>query len=262
MKRYIKIYLKLLHLSWASLIMYRANFINSIISANVWCFFNLLTVLFLTAKTSSVLGWSREELILLIGVSNIVVGIFYFLFSISLYEFANIVNLGTLDAILLKPIDSQFALSLWIASFQSLARVIFGIGVTTIILVQLHISPTPLNILIFLALVIFSTVLQYTIWFGVTTITIKFTTLSNINELLYHTNDFTRFPPEMFRAGRELLYFILFPFTLIAVVPVKTLLQKATIIDIFWLLLVSCLFFYLSRKFFQFTLRFYTSASG
>jgi ABC-2 type transport system permease protein len=262
MKRYIKIYLKLLQLSWASLLTYRSNFINSVIASLVWGFFNLLVIVFLTAKTSSVFGWTRDELIILVASANILLGIFYFLFSFNFQNFSQIVNLGKLDSILLKPIDNQFAISLWQASFQSISRVIFGICVLTYMLMQIHAHISPLQGISFFFLLIFGILLQYSIWFSVLTITIWLTTLSNLSDLLYNTNDLIRFPAEMFRQGKEFLYFIIFPFTLIVIVPVKVLLQKVTFLDIFCLLFFASTFFYLSRKFFTFALRFYTSASG
>jgi ABC-2 type transport system permease protein len=260
--RYFKIYFKLLQLSWAALLIYRSNFLNSIISGLIWSSFNLTAILLLTAKTSTVFGWTRNELVLLIGVSNILVGIFYFFFSINLYDFPNTVNLGKLDSILLKPIDTQFAISFWEAAYKGLVRMIFGICISVYMLSVMHIQVTIFSTLLFIIFLFFGIMLQYSIWFGITSITIKYTTLSNIADLLYNTNDFARFPPEMFRQGKEFLYFFLFPFTLITVVPVKSLLSRATMLDVFWLLCMTGLLFYLSRKFFNFALRFYTSASG
>src|SRR5579871_1430961 len=237
MKHYIKIYLKLLQLSWATLIIYRSNFLNSILSSLVWSFFNIFAIVVLTSRTSSVFGWTRNELITLVACSNILLGMFYFLFSPNFYTFSQIVNLGKLDSILIKPLDSQFAISLWQSSYQSLSRTIFGIIVVCFMLSQMHLHITLFTIIMFLCLLLFGLVLQYSIWFSVITLTMWFTTLSNLNDLLYNTNDFARFPPEMFRGGKELLYFIIFPFTLIVVVPVKSLLQKATVVDIFVLFL-------------------------
>lgn len=262
MKKYIRIYVKLLHLSWMSLMIYRANFFNSIISSVIWSFFNVTVIFLLTSRTPVVFGWTRSDLILLVAGANMMLGTFYFLFSINIREFSNVVNKGKLDSILLKPIDSQFSVSLWQSSYQSLARAIFGIIVASFVIFSTHITIPFVVLTIFPIFLFLGIVIQYSIWFAVTTVTIWFTTLSNLNDLLYNTNDLSRFPPEMFRAGKEFIYFLVFPFTLIVVVPVKLLLAKATNLDILLLSIFSLTFLFLSRKFFHFALRFYTSAGG
>src|SRR3989344_7547774 len=108
MKRYFRIYKQLCIISLSELLAYRGNFLNSLISSLVWGAFSIVSILLLTAKTKSVFGWTREEIILLTCSYSMLIGIFHLVFSRNFEYFSRIMDLGQLDTFLLKPLDSQF----------------------------------------------------------------------------------------------------------------------------------------------------------
>ena len=262
MKKYLRIYGMFLKLSWASMLAYRANTINGIISSIVWGCLNFLVMILLTSRTSNVFGWKREDLLLLSGTSTMFFGIYHFLFSRNFRQFSNIVSLGQLDSYLLKPIDSQFLLSVRESNYANLARVILGIGFISYIIVLYHIPVSIVSIIAYVFLLIFSLLMLYNIWFLFITLLVWFPDLSNILDFLYELNNISRFPPEMYKGGKELLFLFVFPLTFTLVVPVKTLIQKFTFIDVLSLVLLCLTAIFLSRKFWHFALKHYTSANG
>src|SRR6266446_10356316 len=147
MKRYLKIYLLFLQLSWASLLSYRASFINGVISNLVWSVFHIIAILLLTSKTSSVYGWSRNDLILLVASSNIILGVFYFFCTRNFHDFSETINKGGLDSLLVKPLDPQFSLSFQQVTFYSITRILVGLGVVVYILTSFNIHYTVMTIL-------------------------------------------------------------------------------------------------------------------
>lgn len=261
MKKYLRIYKTLLLLNLSTLIAYRANFVNSLISSLAWGSFSIISVLLLTAKNSTVYGWSKEELLILIGAYNIFVGIFHLLFSRNFDRFSTLIHYGQLDSILVKPLNSQFLLSLWFFNYTSLFRVLLGIFFTAYMLIQIHAVVSLTALIGFFIFGIFGILSLYSVWFIIVTITIWFTRLSNLIELLYSINGMTRFPQEMFR-GLKIGFFFLLPITLVITTPTKILLNKLSVVDLLLLFIFSLVLFYLSRKFWNFALRFYTSASS
>lgn len=262
MKQYFLIYKKLLQLNFATLVAYRANFINSAISTIGWGCFSVISILLLTSRSSSLYGWSREELLLLTAAYNIIVGLFHVLFSRNFERFSKVIHFGELDNILVKPKDSQFLLSFWLVNYTGIFRVIIGIGLALYILPLLHISVTSDMILMFILLSLAGTTLLYTIWFLVCTTMLWFTTLSNLIDLLYDLNGITRYPAEMYRQVSLYLFFFLLPFTVIITMPTKVLLRKILPLDILLLVGLCIIFLVLSRLFWRFALRSYTSVSG
>lgn len=262
MKRYIRIYLLLLRLNLSVLMAYRVSFVNSIVGTIGWGIISILSMYLLTINISNAYGWSKTDLLIAAGVYSVIIGIFHVLFSRNFERFSRIIHLGQLDSILVKPVDSQFLISMWLFNYASLLRVFVGGLFIFYILHVMHIVISFLNVLGFLALMTSSLFLLYAVWFTFTTFTVWFTNLSNLVDFLYGFSYLGRYPPEMVRQSRNVFLFIFLPLTLIATVPAKTIIQKASVVDITELLFFSFFLFFLSRKFWQFALRFYTSASG
>ncbi len=262
MKRYIKIYSLLLRLNLSALLAYRANFINSVIGTVGWGFVSIASMFLLTSRVTTVYGWTREELLTVTGVYSVIIGIFHMLCSRNVERFSRIINLGQLDSILLKPTDPQFMVSLWLFNYASVFRIIMGIIFTIYMLQKMHIVVTLISFFGFIILMISGLLLLYSVWFSIITITIWFTNLTNLVDFLYGFSNLGRYPPEMIRRTGNLFLFIFLPLTFIATIPIKAILQKALPSDVLMLLLISWGFFFLTRKFFKFALRFYTSASG
>lgn len=262
MKKYIRIYAMYLRLNFAALIVYRANFINNILGSSVWGFFSILTIVLMMSRTSSLFGWSKNEIFLLTGVYSLFIGIFHTLFSRNFERMTYLIRLGLLDAVLIKPIDSQFAVSTSIVNYASLIRILTGAGFIWYVLATAHIPVTPLMMGIFLLFTVVGLLLLYSIWFMVSTLIIWFPDLSNLIDFLYSYSNIGRYPREMYLQLNTFLFFFILPLTFFVVSPTKALLGKLNAFDVFGLCMAAVTFFVISRLFWKFALRFYTSASN
>lgn len=262
MKKYFTIYKTLLKLNFATLVAYRSNFINSVVSSIAWGFFSIFNIMILTARTPSAFGWKREEILILTAAFNILVGLFHMIFSRNFERIAKLTNFGDLDRVLLFPIDSQFSVSFWEVNYAALFRIPIGFALLGFFLQRLDFTVSLLQFFMFGLLLLIGLMLQYSIWLLITTTTIWFTKLSNLIEVMYSVTGMARLPREMFRQLGDYIFVFLLPITLIIVTPVKTLFHKVNIFEILLLISVACFFFYTSRKFWKFALRYYTSASS
>ncbi len=260
MKRYVRIYIRLLHLNFSSLLAYRANFVNSVISSSVWGAFSIISILLLTSRTSSLFGWSRHDIIFLTCSYSILIGIFHTFFSRNFEHFSRIVDLGELDTLLIKPIDSQFFISLRYVNYASTIRIVVGI-----ILVSYLLRGETLSIIQLLGyggMMLFGLLTLYALWYIITSFTIWLSRLSNIVEFLFTITNVSRFPPQMYREFSWYLFLFFFPLTLIITTPTKFLLNKVDMYSVAPLMVTAVLLFIFSRFFWKFALRFYTSASS
>lgn len=252
----------LLKLNFSSLVAYRSNFLHNIFASSVWAVFSIISIELMTSRTPRVYGWSRDEILLLTGVYNIIVGVFYMVFSRNFQKFSHIVHMGRLDSMLTKPIDPLFFLTCYHFNYTSVLRVILGIVFSMHIVLRMHVPVTLFTLTNFIILMIASLVLLYSIWCLVITLTIKYTRLSNLVEVLYTLNGVSRYPPRMLQSIKNQLVIFLLPFTFLIATPSQVLIHKALAGDI-WMLIASAAFFLiLSRMFFSYMLRYYTSASG
>jgi ABC-2 type transport system permease protein len=81
-------------------------------------------------------------------------------------------------------------------------------------------------------------------------------------DLLYNIGSISRYPQEMYRHLVQYAFIFLLPMLLIINTPAKALLGKVTVFEEFQLLGICLIFFYLSRKFWQFALRSYASGGN
>lgn len=263
MHRYLKIYLQLLRLNFQALVVYRGNFVNSMLSSISWGIFSLFSMVLLTFQTPEVFGWKREEIWLLNGLYGILVGLFHMIFSTNMERLSRIIHYGELDFVLLKPADAQFLVSFWRVNYTIILRILMASLFSYYILVHiLHTTVRPLTILFFVTMFPISLLLMYSIWFLVMTTLIWFTKLYNLVELMYSLVGLSRYPQEMSRQLAGVLFVVVLPLTFIIVVPTKTLLGRLHVWDIVGLFLFASLLFFVSRRYWRFALKHYSSASS
>lgn len=262
MKRYLSIYLVLVKLNFHALLAYRGNFINNFLSSLSWGFFSLYSIVLLTSRTHGIFGWKREEILLLNGIYGTIIGFYHVFFSTNFDRFSQVIHMGQLDMVLTKPLDSQFFLTFWRVNFAASSRILIAFVYTILVARQLHISPSPMTVLFCVLLAIVGLVLLYSIWFTVITLILWFTRLSNLADLLFTITGAARYPQEMFREGFWYFFVFIAPLTLIITTPAKVLFQKLDMTSLFLLIVLALVFFVISRKFWKFALRSYTSASS
>ena len=259
---YVRVYKTLLRLNLAKLFAYRANFYSSALAHTVWAVFTIVAMILLTSRSSSVYGWSRDELLLLAGTYNLIFSIFYFFFSRNFGEFSETVHFGRLDTFLLKPIDSQFLMSIWNAGYTQLIRFTLGVGFITYMLHRMDIVLTIVDVAKFMLLVFVSVGIMYSFWMLIMTLLLWFSNLSNLVSLLYEVNNISKYPQELYRGFGVAFLIVLFPLTLVVTMPAKALLQQLSWTEMLLPIGVVLVMLFAARKFWKFALHFYTSASG
>lgn len=262
MRRYLQIYRSFFRFSLSNFLAFRANAVNSMISTVCWGIFQFAWILLLTAQTKSAFGWSKDELVILAIMFIIVIGIFHCLFSRNFDRFSSIIDRGEFDFLLLKPIDSQFTASCFFVSFPNLARSVLGLGLLVFYLNIRHITLTMPGVLGFLVLILFGLILLYSLWLFFSTLLVWFPRLTNIIDFLYTINGIARYPTEMFGEIRNFIVLFLLPFAITIATPVKVLVRGTLNGDVAGLITLSIGMFVLTRLFWLFALRHYTSASS
>jgi len=245
------------------MIMFRANTLGMVLATSCWSILILSTVFLTTRNVKTVFGYTPQELLALGAIQVIFLGFFHSIFAKNMDELPEIVNKGRLDSILLKPIDDQYGVSFALVYPATIVRVL--IGVATLAYLQgtgQLVIPSILNILLAFGLLIASEFLIYSIWFLIVTTLIWFPTMENIVELMYNLNIISRYPYEFYREIGLTVALITFPFSIALTIPFKGLTGKVTMDEISILLLSAGIFLFLSRRFWKWSLRHYTSASN
>lgn len=244
------------------LLAYRANFVNSLISSFLWGGMSFVTILLLTTKAHSIFGWSREEIILLTASYNVITGLFHAFFSSNFERFAAVVNKGDLDYILAKPVDSQFLLTFWHVGYTSFIRIVFGLLVIIYLISLFHFR---VNIFSMVGFVIFGVLgisILYSVWLMFSTLLVWYPQITNILGFLYEMNGITRFPPDMYRFFSGSVFILFLPLMFVIAAPVRILIERAQIYEFLGGILSSLILLFISRIFWKFALKHYSSASS
>ena len=262
LRKYLKVYSKFLHTSIASELEYKTNIIIDLVTA----IFSLIGSIFLLSiffqNNGSIGSWKFEQALIIQGIYTILNGITNTWFNPNLTEIVKHIREGTLDFVLIKPIDSQFYISLKKINPSGLLEIMLGFF---LLLYCIRINQINLN-LSFLTLslvtIICSISILYSLWFFISTTTIWFVKTWNATEVLRSFLYIGRFPLNSFSFSLRIFFSVFIPIAFITTVPSEVFLGIAQLWKILLEIFVSFIFIFSSRRFWLFALRFYTSASS
>ncbi len=257
-------HIRVLRLFWqvsiAAELEYRINFIVAVVSS-LGGLAGSLFGLFLFYRTDYTFsGWSWSEALLVLGIFTILEGMSATFLVPNLNKIVRYVQEGTLDFVLLKPISSQFWLSTHTVSPWGVPDLIFG----TIILLYAgeQIGLSPLDYLALLPPLLLGIASLYSLWFILGATSIWFVKVYNVTEVLRALLEAGRFPIDGYPAAYRIFFTFIVPVAFLTTVPAQTMIGRS---EPAWLLgsaLLAVALFLASRWFWQFALRFYTSASS
>ena len=183
-------------------------------------------------------------------------------FNPNLTEIVKHITEGRLDFVLLKPIDSQFFISLKKINPSGFLEIILGFCLL-IYCIKINQINFNLSILsLFFITIICSISILYSLWFFISTTTIWFVKTWNATEVLRSFLYIGRFPLNSFSFSLRIFFSVFIPIAFITTIPSEIFLGLSQSWKILLEILVALLFISTSRKFWLFALRFYSSASS
>ena len=185
----------------------------------------------------------------------------------NLSRIVNHVQTGTLDYVLLKPIDSQFWLSARTVSPWGLPAIAAGLALIAWALAQQGAGvqgglPMPGAVLLALALLLAALVILYSLWFVLAALSIWFVKVWNATEVLRYALVAGRYPVSAYPPVLRLLFTFVLPVAFLTTVPAEALLGRGSAFWAIGSLLAAGLCLIGSRLLWRFAQRFYTSASS
>lgn len=261
MGRYWRIYRKFFVSSLQRELEFRANFFAKILQNAVWLVFFIAVLLVIYQNTDSIGGWNQGDSTVLAATLFIMTSGMW-LFCHSLYEIPEQVRKGTLDFVVVKPIDTQFWVTFRRFRFEQIGSGLAGVILLLVGLGQLDRVPTAADWAAYLVLFVVSGILYYSLVLVMMTFAIYFVRIENLWVLGETVIDVARFPMSIFspRIQRVITYAI--PFAFLASQPTLQLIRGANWplvgLGLGW----SVVGLVVSRWFWRFSLRRYTSASS
>ncbi|MFN9548550.1 MAG: ABC transporter permease [Cyanobacteriota bacterium] len=259
-------YLKTLRRFWgtalASQTEYQANLLFDLLAMGGNLTGSLFVIRLFFEGGRSLGGWSWPEALVVLGVYTLLDGVASTLLRPNLSRIVTQVQEGTLDFVLLKPIDSQFWLSTRTFALGGLPEV--GAGLVLIVWAARAAGARSSPAVVGAALLLLgaSLTILYSLWFVLATTSIWFVKTWNATEVLRATLTAGRYPITAYPQTLRLLFTVVIPVAFLTTVPAEAILGRPSWP---WLLAgagMASACFALSRGFWQLALRFHTSASS
>ena len=203
-------------------------------------------------------GWSWNGALVVLGLYTLLDGFTSCLLQPNLSKIVSHVQNGTLDFVLLKPIDSQLHLSLRTISPWGLPGVLAGLILCAAGQPSLMAGP----LLTGMALLVAAAAILYSLWFLLAALSVWFVKVWNATEVLRSVLVAGRYPVSAYPPALRLLFTFVLPVAFLTTVPAEALMGRGSLAWALGSLLMAVLALGGTRLFWQFALRHYTSASS
>jgi ABC-2 type transport system permease protein len=205
-------------------------------------------------------GWSFDQGLIVLGLFTLFTGIVATILSPNLSRIVNHVELGTLDFVLLKPIDAQLQVSLRVLSPWGIPDLVFGLalvghGATAS---GARAADAALALIPLAA----GVVILYGLWFLVATTSIWFVKIYNATEVLRGLLDAGRFPLAAYPAVYRFVFSFIVPIAFLTTVPADVILGRSRPAFFAGGIALAAVLLIAARGFWRRSLRSYTGASG
>lgn len=261
LRRYLLLLRMFVSTSLSAEMEYRANFTFSVLSSAMNLGASVFTVRLFFSHGTSLGGWSWPAALVVLGAFTILSGLSQSVLQPNLNKLVEQVREGTLDFVLLKPVDAQLWLSARRFSPWGIPDALLGTAL--IVYGSLEVAPSLAAWLALFASLACSSLILYSLWFIMATTTIWFVQIHNVTEVLRGLLDAGRFPIDAFPPGAyRFVFTFVIPVAFMTSVPARVVLGEAVSSHLAGAMVFGAALFAISRAFFRFALRYYTSASS
>lgn len=248
---------------------FRSNFIIESITSLSWMAMNLGYYILIYQFTASIAGWSKMEYFLFLATTLFVNALVQALFMPNCEEFSELIRTGGLDFALLKPIDTQFLVSLHKINWSSLWGALFAAALMGYALWYLPGWPSPVAFLLYAFYLACGVAIMYSLMISLAATSVWLGRNQTLYDFWFYITNFSRYPLEIYRGAvgdpiRVLFTFII-PVLVVVNVPARLLAKPLDAQN--WPLAIFALIataasLWLSRLVFTKAMRSYRSASS
>ena len=211
---------------------FRANFLIDTVSSIAWVFVNLGFYVLVFEYTPSIgvgTGWGKLEFFLFLGTTLVLNSMMRGLFLTNGVELSEHIRTGTLDFALLKPIDTQFLVSLGRIEWAAIGPLVCGVGLIGYALWQLGYMPGPVVLGLYLFYLLCGCAIYYSLMIAFAATSIWFGRNRSLLDFWFYITNFSRYPMEIYRGplGDAIRYTFTFavPVLLAVNVPARMLVR-------------------------------------
>ena len=204
---------------------FRANFLIESLSTITWTLMDLgfyLLIFQYTPMIGANTGWGKYEFFVFLSTTLFINSLVQAFFMPNAEEFSEQVRTGGLDFALLKPIDTQFLISLAKVDWSSLSNFVFAIVLLSYSLARLDYAPGVPQVLLYPVYVLCGVAILYSLMIALASTSIWLGRNQTLYDFWFYITNFSRYPMEIYRGtiGGPLQWFFTFIVPVLVVVNV------------------------------------------
>ena len=241
---------------------YRANFILQLFQSCLTLATGLIGLALVFSYTNELNGWSRPELLAVMGVHILMGGLIRMTIQPNMERLMGDVEDGTLDYVLTKPADSQVLVSVREIRIWQAADVLMGSLVVLAAVLQMQTHVGIWETFGFVAALVMGGMMIYSFWLMLTSGAFWIIRVDNIIQLFDGLYQAGRWPVSIYPDWLRTTLTFLVPVAFAVTVPAEAITERLTPSILFGSFVFTALSLILSRWVWKIGLRRYSGASA
>jgi ABC-2 type transport system permease protein len=199
---YLRVFLTFARNSLVRDMTFRANFLIDMFTSIVWVFMNLgfYTLIFqFTKSIGTDTGWERYPFFLFLATSLLINSLVQAFFMTNVLEMSELIRTGSLDFALLKPIDTQFLVSLTRMEWSALGNFFVGLALIVFSLIKLGYMPGVLELALYPLYVLCGVAIYYSLMIALAATSVWLGRNVTLLDFWFYLTTFSRYPMEIYK---------------------------------------------------------------
>lgn len=259
---YARIWLSSARYSLVRMMMFRGDFLVWTLVELFWMSVNLLMVSVIYSHTDSVAGWSKYEMMLLVGTSMLIQRFLMGFFWSSIFEMGRNIRSGNFDFFLAQPGNIMFMATTRKIDPDSLLNSVVAISVVAYSAHRLGLHPGAADIALYAVMIFCGLVIHYSMLVLSISMAFWITSAQGIEGSYFTLSEFSRLPREAFHGIASVVFVWLLPVVIVSNTPARTILHGIDTMMLLGLIVTTAAWFAVAVFVFNRGLRQYSSASS
>lgn len=261
MTRYFKLYKTFVKNCLVREMEFRLNFIISTLLYFAWAGIGFATIFLIYGKVDAIAGWTRDEMLLLLLIFNILNAIYKTIFHRNLNGIPDQIRKGDLDFLLTKPANLRFLLSLRHTKFDQIPRLIVFIIILILFTPQVNPNLNVAHVMTSITLIIAALIAMQSFTFIIVCYAFWKPRVWNLFAIVGEILNISQYPSDIYRGAIQVIVQIL-PIALFGTIPALFLLGRGSTMLFVSSLFTTFAFYTLSTITLRSGVRQYESASS
>jgi ABC-2 type transport system permease protein len=262
MKRYSRMFLALVVLSLKRFFEHRSSTYGNLSISIFWFILTILTVEIIFTQVSSIFSWTKYELLFLVGYYRLIFNLGYILFNKSIDMIPGYIKSGELDIILTKPISSMFFVTFRHTRFYEFGQLFASTILIVYAALNLDWTFSFIHILSLVLGIVSGLIIIYCLYFSIAAFAIWTVNMEALPEFQFALSQALSYPTDIYGKILNIIFVTILPLAFVVTIPVKVLLNKSPYFLSLIGFIIAVLMLVMTKYFWDYALRHYTSASS